>query len=328
MTQLLPRPLAFSSLSHACKESGYLIPSGSREPAEEGAGGGQKKYKGVAVLEPAIGAHSSPLSTLDVSSLYPRIMIAHNLSYERLVRGDCPSALVRALETMEEGVASRVIPGERTVMLREVSMTMRTAMESVRPPAVIKVKKNELIQRRRSMLEEEFTRVRRGIVDMMKWCKITAIDLSHVTIRAEDTAQLADVLGQCSSLAHLKLARSEIRAPGAGRLAAVLPQCPLLAHLDLCGNDVSSRGAWRLTAVLPRCASLPHLNLCNNAIKSRGVGRHAAVLPRCTSLAHLNGFWDGIEPEGAAMLPAVLPQCASLAHFDLRGDDIASLLVH
>ena len=82
-----------TQLSRACKERGYLIPggrkrSGSKEVAEEGPGGGPKSYKGATVLEPAIGAHSSPICTLDFSSLYPSIMIAHNLSYETLVRGD------------------------------------------------------------------------------------------------------------------------------------------------------------------------------------------------------------------------------------------------
>ena len=44
------------------------------------------------------------------------------------------SALVRALQTMEEELAIRVIPGERSVMLLQVSKTMRTAMQRVSPP--------------------------------------------------------------------------------------------------------------------------------------------------------------------------------------------------
>ena len=42
-----------------------------------------------------------------------------------------PSALVRALETMEEELAIRLIPQERSVMLLLVSKTMRTAMQRV-----------------------------------------------------------------------------------------------------------------------------------------------------------------------------------------------------
>ena len=106
----------------------------------------------------------------------------------------CPSALVRALEAMEEELARRVMPGERSVMLRQVSKTMRTAMERVRPPAMIKVRRG---QRTKS--------VEQGILDMTTWCRITAIDLSSAEVEAEGAGMLAAVLGQCPSLAHLDL---------------------------------------------------------------------------------------------------------------------------
>ena len=86
------------------------------------------------------------------------------------------SALVRALETMEEELAIRVIPEERAVMLLQVSKTMRTAMRRVSPPAMIKVRQG---QRPES--------VKNAILNMMKWCRITAIaiDLSDEDIQAK-----------------------------------------------------------------------------------------------------------------------------------------------
>ena len=131
------------------------------------------------------------------------------------------SALVRVLETMEEELAIRVIPGERSVMLLQVSKTMRTAMQRVRPPAMIQVKRG---QRPES--------VKNAMLNMMKWCRITAIELLNANIQADGVGRLAAVLGQCASLAHLNLAGNEIGAEGAGRLAAVLGQCESLAHLD------------------------------------------------------------------------------------------------
>ena len=106
------------------------------------------------------------------------------------------SALVRALATMEEELAIRVIPEERSVMLLQVSKTMRTAMQRVSPPAMIKVKKGQ------TFLTES---VKTAMLDMMKWCRITAINLSNATIGAEGAGRLAAVLGQCASLAHLNL---------------------------------------------------------------------------------------------------------------------------
>ena len=125
-----------------------------------------------------------------------------------------PSALVmRALETMEEELAIRVIPEERSVMLLQVSKTMRTAMQRVSPPAMITVKQGQ------TFLTES---VQSALLDMMKWCRITAINLSNAPIGAEGAGGLAAVLAQCASLAHLDLRGNRIRDEGAGRLAAVL----------------------------------------------------------------------------------------------------------
>jgi len=55
------------------------------------------------------------------------------------------------------------------------------------------------------------------------------------------------VLGQCPSLAYLRLGLNDIGAEGAGRLAAVLGQCPSLAYLALDSNDIGAEGlgGWR-----------------------------------------------------------------------------------
>ena len=146
---------------------------------------------------------------------------------------------------MEEELAIRVIPEERSVMLLQVSKTMRTAMQRVSPPAMIKVKKG---QRPES--------VTNAMLNMMKWCRITAINLSYTNIQADGVGRLAGVLGQCASLAHLHLCYNKIGAEGAGRLAAVLGQCASLAHLDLRGNGIGDEGAGRLASVAKHCPSL------------------------------------------------------------------------
>ena len=185
------------------------------------------------------------------------------------------AALVTALETIEPRFAIRVIPEERSVMLLQVSKTMRTAMEHVRPPAMIKVKKGQTI------LTES---IQNAMLDMMKWCSITTINLSNATIRAEGVGGLASVLGRCASLAHLDLCANRIGDEGAGMLAAVLGQCASLAHLDLRVNEIGDEGAGRLAAVLGQCASLDHLNLRPSKIGAEGAGRLAAVAANFPSL--------------------------------------------
>ena len=58
----------------------------------------------------------------------------------------CQSALGRALEAIEEELARRVIPGERSVMPRQVSKTVRTEMGRVRPLVMIKAKQGQRIK--------------------------------------------------------------------------------------------------------------------------------------------------------------------------------------
>ncbi len=46
------------------------------------------KFEGATVIEPKKGFYSEPIATLDFASLYPSIMMAHNLCYSTLVRWD------------------------------------------------------------------------------------------------------------------------------------------------------------------------------------------------------------------------------------------------
>ncbi len=43
-------------------------------------------YEGAIVIEPLRGFYKEPIATLDFASLYPSIMIAHNLCYTTLIQ--------------------------------------------------------------------------------------------------------------------------------------------------------------------------------------------------------------------------------------------------
>lgn len=60
--------------------------SGGAAPAKRHKGKEAAKYDGATVLDPIRGYYPNPITTLDFSSLYPSIMIAHNLCYYTLVR--------------------------------------------------------------------------------------------------------------------------------------------------------------------------------------------------------------------------------------------------
>mmetsp|Transcript_25905 Transcript_25905/g.73198 ORF Transcript_25905/g.73198 Transcript_25905/m.73198 type:complete len:1072 (-) Transcript_25905:10-3225(-) len=67
-----------SQLLRKAREHGYLMPTLKAQPSED-------KFEGATVLEPLTGYYDKPIATLDFASLYPSIMMAHNICYCTLV---------------------------------------------------------------------------------------------------------------------------------------------------------------------------------------------------------------------------------------------------
>lgn len=67
-----------SQLYRKANDHGYLIPALRSEGTDE-------QYEGATVIEPVKGYYDVPIATLDFASLYPSIMMAHNLCYTTLL---------------------------------------------------------------------------------------------------------------------------------------------------------------------------------------------------------------------------------------------------
>jgi DNA polymerase delta subunit 1 len=70
-----------SQLYRKTKDEGLIIPC---MHFEKGADDGIQ-YEGATVIQPSVGFYESPVTTLDFASLYPSVMIAHNICYTTLV---------------------------------------------------------------------------------------------------------------------------------------------------------------------------------------------------------------------------------------------------
>uniref|UniRef100_A0A1B0B962 DNA polymerase n=1 Tax=Glossina palpalis gambiensis TaxID=67801 RepID=A0A1B0B962_9MUSC len=68
-----------SQLLRKARSKSFILPSYSSQSSEE-------QYEGATVIEPKRGYYADPISTLDFASLYPSIMMAHNLCYTTLVQ--------------------------------------------------------------------------------------------------------------------------------------------------------------------------------------------------------------------------------------------------
>lgn len=67
-----------SQLFRKANEDNYLVPAYKGEGTED-------QYEGATVLEPKAGYYDRPIATLDFASLYPSVMMAHNLCYTTLL---------------------------------------------------------------------------------------------------------------------------------------------------------------------------------------------------------------------------------------------------
>jgi len=67
-----------SQLLRKARQLGFVMPSLKSEKSEE-------KFEGATVLDPVTGYYEQPIATLDFASLYPSIMMAHNLCYTTLI---------------------------------------------------------------------------------------------------------------------------------------------------------------------------------------------------------------------------------------------------
>ena len=67
-----------SQLYRKAKEMDLVIPTRRVETTED-------KFEGAIVIDPKKGYYTHPIATLDFASLYPSIMMAHNLCYTTLL---------------------------------------------------------------------------------------------------------------------------------------------------------------------------------------------------------------------------------------------------
>ena len=228
------------------------------------------------------------------------------------------TSLVEMLETSD--VINQLIPENRLLTMRQVSGTVKRALENKGMSVALKLR-----------FRAEFADVMRDLEEICGYAKIASLHCSD--LGNEGVEMILEILARspplnnldpatndvhsaspppCQSLIRLNLGGNGIGAERAGRLAAVLGQCASLAHLNLRANWIGAEGAGRLAAVLPRCASLAHLDLRSNEIGAEGVGRLAAVLGHCASLAHLNLSDNRIGAEGAGRLTAIKSPCTVL----------------
>lgn len=92
-----------SQLYRKAVEENLVIPAVKSEGSDE-------QYEGATVIEPKKAYYRDPIATLDFNSLYPSIMMAHNLCYSTLILND----RVIQLQNLQKDVDYIVTPSGGT----------------------------------------------------------------------------------------------------------------------------------------------------------------------------------------------------------------------
>ncbi len=128
----------------------------------------------------------------------------------------------------------------------------------------------------------------------------TVLDLSKVSLRAEDLEAVVAALGKAKTLENLTLDKCKLRDEGVAKImeGIKLGNHVNLKKLSLRQNNMGNKGAESLIFLLERSATLEELDVSENAISSRGAGAIFDALNknRKTQLHTLNlsqnEIWD------------------------------------
>ncbi|PRP82977.1 DNA polymerase delta catalytic subunit-like [Planoprotostelium fungivorum] len=105
-------------------------------PVIKSAHHAEDSFAGATVLEPQRGFHQEPISSLDFSSLYPSIMMAHNLCYSTLLNkqdlSSLPPGSYVTTPTGDHFVKSEIRKGVLPIILEELLSARKRAKDDLK----------------------------------------------------------------------------------------------------------------------------------------------------------------------------------------------------
>ena len=163
----------FSQLTKKALESGFKVPA-----LEYGSTPDQGGYEGATVLDAQKGAYYTPITALDFASLYPSIMMAHNLCYSTLVM-DHKYANIAGVEyeTFGEHKFAQNVPSVLPEILNDLKAFRKQAkkdMANAASPAMKEVYNGKQLAYKISMNSMYgFTGAAKGILPLMEIASTT-----------------------------------------------------------------------------------------------------------------------------------------------------------
>ena len=109
----------FSQITRKARDLGFMVPTIKKRQGDDDG------YEGATVLEAHVGAYYEPITALDFASLYPSIMMAHNLCFSSMVMNkayaDVPGVEYESFEVGDKTYTfAQGVPSLLPVILEEL----------------------------------------------------------------------------------------------------------------------------------------------------------------------------------------------------------------
>jgi len=195
------------------------------------------------------------------------------------------------LEMLPQELHRKMLPANRTFVLRRTSKTMCAAVENAKLDTVVK--------RRSGVKFPNGAGLQDKLNCLNAWCRVTVLDLNNCDLREGGGQAIAAVLRENHTLTNLNLADNWLREGGGQAIAAALRENHTLTNLNLGDNWLGEGGGQAIAASLRENHTLTNLNLGDSSLGWGTAQAIAAALRVNTTLTELNlggnGVGEGVE---------------------------------
>ena len=176
-----------------------------------------------------------------------------------------------ALDLLPQELHRKIVPANRTFVLRRTSTRMRAAVENA--------KLDNVIVRRRGVKFHNGARLQDKLNCLNAWCKVIVLGLNHCELREGGAQAIAAALRENTTLTKLNLGSNKLGEGGGQAIAAAVRLNTTLTNLCLWRNKLREGGGQAIAAVLRENTTLTKLNLGSNKLREgedRRLLRHCA----------------------------------------------------
>ena len=216
-----------------------------------------------------------------------------------------------ALELLPQELHRKMLPANRTFVLRRTSKTMCAAVENAKLDTVVK--------RRSGVKFPNGAGLQDKLNCLNAWCRVTVLDLSNCALREGGGQAIAAVLRENRTLTNLNLGSNSLGEGGAQAIAAALRVNTTLTNLNLGDNRLGEGEikAQAIAAALRVNTTLTNLNLYGNRLGEGGGQAIVDVLRVNTTLTELD--LSGNSSSQSSTFAAILVKSAVRQSWGNRG---------